>query len=506
MSTRKSPILSASGEPFEVSSSPSASGRRYETAPLWLSHRHWEAGETNRLNEAHWSYATQSDRSINDWLSEQLATIRARSTYEARQNPDIAGMFQTFSDDVVGADGPTLEIQSDNPAYNEAAEQAWRDWFKAPTFRPNISGAMLLRLWVDDLVRCGEFLAQITTDEQAAGLVKMRLRPKHPRDLQNPTDSAGNPKFLMGVEFETTQLDRPLRYWLAKTSADGYMSEVEPWPAELVIHEFMLREERQVRGYPWITPSLQPAADTRDYDDQVQDAARLMADQACLLFNRDPAEPAMTPESTTFERRTIKMAPPGWEPYALNAAQPPVQYGDYRAERLRQIARPLSMPLMIMRLDASRHNYSSARFDGQGWQRFVQFIQTFLSGSEKSVGTLGRLVDVVLAEARFSIPALRNRPAEVSYLWTWPVRPHVDSLKEAAASEKRLATRQSTLTEELAERGKSIDTHIKTLLAEKQKFEQAGLPLPAYMRDGTPDSDEVDPNEEEKMPAEANSG
>jgi capsid protein len=469
-------------------------GNQYESMPMWAA-RHWEAAETNRLNSAHWTYVAGSDRPINDWLSDQLSEVRARSIYESRQNGTITGMLGTLADDVVGPDGPTLEVQSDNEAYNNAAEGVWNDWFAAPTFRPNVSGTSLLRLWVENLPRCGEFLAQIDTDRRASGPVKMRLRPKHARDLVNPMDRAGDPRMVMGVEFETTELDRVARYWFEKSSADGYSSTTEPWPPDLVIHEFMLKEERQARGYPWLTPSLQPAADLRDYDDQVQDASRTTAGLHGMLYNDCPDEAWPTPELLTIERRVIPMAPPGWKPYTFTGGQPLVQYPDYRAERQREIGRPMSMPLMIMRLDASRHNYSSARFDGQGWARFVQWVQYFISGTNKSYGTLSRLVNLVLAEARFSYQALRKPPAKVSYQWTWPVRPHVDPLKEAAASEKRLATRQSSLTAELAESGTSVDRHIATLVSEKKKFEKAGLPLPAYMGGSETVTTDVDPEE-----------
>jgi capsid protein len=445
--------------------------------------RHWEAGETTRLNEAHWLYAESSDRPLNDWISEQGSTVRARCTYEARQNGSITGVVNTLADDVVGPDGPTLEVQSSNEAYNSAAEKAWREWFRAPTFRPGVSGAQLLRLWVKNLPRCGEFVAQIATDSMADGPVKMRLRPKHPRELASPIDRTGDARVVMGVEFNNAELDRPVRYWLSRRTDDGINTLVEPWPADLVIHEFLLEEEGQARGYAWLTPSIQPAADLRDYDDQVQDAARQMADQSGLLYTENPDEPWMTPEASTVERRTIKMAPPGWKPFVYPATMPPVQYPDYRAERQREIGRPMSMPLMIMRLDASKHNYSSARFDGQGWARFVQWIQNFFSGTQRSYGTLNRLVDIILAEARFDDSALRTIPKDVQYQWTWTPRPHVDPQKEASASEKRLATGQSSLTRELAESGISIDSHIATMVAERKKWAAAGLPPLPWMSD-----------------------
>ncbi|MEO1960598.1 MAG: flagellar basal body protein [Paracoccus sp. (in: a-proteobacteria)] len=52
---------------------------------------------------------------------------------------------------------------------------------------------------------------------------------------------------------------------------------------------------------------------------QVQ-KSRQMADQAVLLYTENPDEPWMSPESSTVERRTIKMSPPGWKPRRSRAA------------------------------------------------------------------------------------------------------------------------------------------------------------------------------------------
>lgn len=488
---QKSRIVDAQGDPFVRAAGPDG-GPRYETLPNWMANRHWEAAETSRLNEAHWTY--DSEAPINDWLVDHLWKIRARAIYESRQNGFLAGIANTLADDVVGPDGPQLEVQSGNKAYNEAKESVWREWFKSPTTRANVSGAATLRLWVRNFARCGEFLSRIITDPAASGPVKMRLWLTPARDLATPAGHVAGGKTVLGVELD--RYDRPVRYWIAETAADGISTTYAPWPPDLVIHEFVLEEEQQARGYPWLTTALQPSADLRDYDDQVQDAARQMADQASLLYCENPDEPWLSPESTTIERRTIKTAPPGWKPFQLQASQPPVQYPQYKQERQAEIARAINMPLMIARLDSARHNYSSARFDGQGYARFVAFIQLFLSGSPKSVGTLDRLVDEVEREARFSVPALRDPPPDARNHWTWPARPHVDPGKEATASKIRLETGQSTLSDELAERGRTVDVHLATLKRDREAFEAAGQPMPAWMR-GETDDTEVDLDEDD---------
>jgi lambda family phage portal protein len=461
-----------------------ASPPKWKSAPAWMgggeSARRFESAGTDRLNSSHWTYA--ADESVNAWLGLQLATIRGRAAYEARQNGVVLGMINTHADDIVGNDGPTLQVLSESDAYNQALEELWVDWFSAPTPRPNMSGAALLKLWIRSLWRNGEFLGQLVSDPDADGPVMLRIQPLHPRLLGTPIGSTGDPALFMGIRIN--RLGRPVQYHIAESSVDGavYGVEYAPVPADLVIHEFVAEEEGQLRGIPWLNTALQPAADLRDYDDQVQDAARQIADQSGILYTEHPdAQPWLQPETVDIQRRTIKTAPPGWKPFIYPSTQPPVQYPDYRAERQRELGRPVGMPLMMIRLDCARYNYSSARLETQNYYRAVSGLQSWLSGTQRSTGMLSRLVDSVAAEARFTIPALRNRPRLVRYQWTWPSRPHVDPSKEATAEETALGTRTLTLTDALAARGRDLETHVAMLQREQQVFADAGLVQPAWM-------------------------
>ena len=135
----------------------------------------------------------------------------------------------------------------------------------------------------------------------------------------------------------------------------------------------------------------------------------------------------------------------------------------------------------MIRLDSSKHNYSSARLDTQTYGRAVLGIQYWISGTENSCGTLNRLVDEVAAEARFKIPALRRKPKTVTYKWTWPARPHVDPSKESLAEGTSLENGTLTLTDALAARGRNIETHVQTLRRERELYDEAELPHPAWM-------------------------
>ena len=458
--------------------------RQWETHPSWGG-RSFESAETNRLNQAHWQRA--DDQGVNVWLATQLSIVRSRCHYEARQNSTILGCINTYAEDVVGPNGPTLQVISDDDAYNDALERGWRKWFRAPTHRPNVSGAAWLKLRIRSLFKSGEFLDQLITDPNAEGPVTLRVRPTHPRRLITPADMAGNPNVFMGIEFD--RIGRPTRYYVHNPIADvrgglDRVNDYETIPPDLIIHEFILEEEDQARGIPWHNTALVPSSDLRDYDDQVQDAARQMADQCGYFYTDDAGNGAWPlPEIDTVERRTYKMAPPGWKPFVHPATQPPVQYPDYRAERQQEVGRANGMPLLITRLDSSKHNYSSARLDTQGYGRTVEGTQEWISGSEQNCGLLNRLVDEVAKELRFSEPALRNRPEVVTYKWGWPGRPHVDPAKEAAGEDKRLRNRSTSLSEILAAGpgGKSVEVLIETLVRERDLFKKAGLPVPEWL-------------------------
>lgn len=454
----------------------------YDALPNWFgqANRYWESAETTRLNQAHWTHA--DDESINVWLSEHLETLRTRSTYESKNNGIIAGMQRTHADDIWGQDGPMLQVISDDEAYNSALEQIWEDWWAAPTTRPNISGAALGKTWVYNLWRCGEFLSRIITMDDAKGPIKMRLWPAHPRRLSTPADVLYHDTVIMGVQVD--QYSRPQRWYIEDQSGMGMGAQPmrhTPYGPDDIVHEFLMVEEDQVRGVPLLATGIQTAADMRDYDDQVQDAARLMADMHGMLYTDREDVPVWTaPSSTTFERRTYKTCPPGWKPSFPPATQPPVQYPDFRRERHIDLGRSVCMPTLLVRLDASKHSWASARLDMTSYSRSVACFQAWLSGTEKSTGTLNRLVDIVAAEGRFTVRDLRRRPERVKYSWGWPELPDVEPAKTQNAYATGLESEALTLLDILKQRKKSLRTHVEEQVRIKKAYQSAGLDLPDW--------------------------
>ncbi len=440
--------------------------------------RRWESAETNRLNRAHWQNAGLGDMStINADLYEQLPMLRARCTYEAYNNPLVEGAIETHMTDVAGPDGPTMQVQSSSEAYNKAREQVWQEWFAMPDFNGVLSGVDLIRLWVRMLWTCGEFLDQIVTDYSASGPVKMRILDLHPTRLESPLGMTTDPDVMLGVR--RSREGRPKQYYISEPQPFGaYLVNAShnPISPDFILHRFKIFEAGQVRGFPWLSSSLQSVGDLRDYDSQVMDAARAAADKETLLYSDHPDAPFFSAnETTTIQRRQTTTLPPGWKPWQGAASQPAAVYIDFRKERQREIGRPANMPLMKIRLGSEDHNFSSARFDGKVYERSLMVLQSWLVR-----GGLGRLEAEVAREAELS-GAIPPRPkGQVIAGFTWAKPPHVDPEKEMAAYQVAMEIGAMDYSDVAA----AIGTDVQTLIAKRQRtmamLETAHLPPMPY--------------------------
>ncbi len=467
--------------------------KRWRKMKRWLSKR-WEAAETNRLNSAHWR---DTGKTINTTLSEQLSKLRDRSRKEAEDNPIVEGVINTHVLDTVGWNGPTLQIQDVAKGFGDRAEEIWREWWSSPDINEQLSGTDILNLNIRLMWVAGEFFNQITKNGEG----RLRLSNIHPRRIETPIIRVGNDQVFMGIRL--TKTGRPLTFYVQNESiVSGSIVQAAQFahiPAKSMIHGFQRREPDQIRGVPWLAPSLQSAADMRDYDAQVLDAARAAADFAAVLTSKHPdIDPVTVDASVEIERRMLTTAPPGWEVTALTPQQPSTQYVEYRGERLREIGRPVNMPLMMVMLDSSNHNFSSARFDGQIYQRGLRALQGWL---ERIM--LNRLVRLVIADAqlREDLPAVDT--SGLKFVWTWPVPPHVDPKKEADAERIRLENGTLTYADACAANGKDWESVIEQRQREAESLAAAGLPplpVPKTADSDTPgaDKDDKDDGDDDK--------
>lgn len=451
------------------------------------------AAETNRLNATHWENAR--DESINTCLAQWLSTVRARAHHEALHNADVEGTIATYVNDVLGPKGPMLQVLSKNEKYNDALEETWYQWWAMPDINEILAGVDLLGLDIEDLWKSGEYLNQIVSDQTTSHPIKIRLNIITPRRLATPLQFMGDDQLTLGIR--RTRSGKPLAYYIEEApigESSGALSlEYKEIPAANIIHQFRVREAGQARGVPWLTSSLQIVADLRDYDVQVLDAARIAADQSLYLrTNHADAKFELMDETTDIEGRTISTLPPHYDLASFTPQQPSTVYVEFVAEKLRKLGRPVGMPLMMVQLDSRKHNYSSARFDSQVYQRGINKTRAWIERY-----TLNRLAMLLATEAELA-GIIPERPDFVRCTWIWPMFANVDPKKEEEAVTERLKNATGTYRDECAAKNQHWEDIFEQQAKEAEKRRELGLPDLASLTSSKVVNKNEDENDEDE--------
>jgi len=441
--------------------------------------RRWGGAKRTRLNRESWRSFSQNN-TINQDLIDFRDIIVARSKWEAANNGFIRGMIETWVTDVVGEGGPTLQVQSESGDFNNWLENEWGQWWSRPDLNGQLTGADFLDLDERSGWDQGESINQIVPDEAGDRLWPMALVAIDSNRLSTTVSRAGGGvgvgnSVVLGVE--RTPLGKNVRYWVMDTLDGVTLSQIpRPIPAEQIIHLFETFEADQARGVPRLAPVLDVLSSLRSFNSETMTAARTAARHTALLettsTDAEFVDMDATADINEGEWATI---PPGWKVSQLQAAHPNTTYQMFVDERLREIGCVAGMPLMRVKLDASGHNYSSARFDDQLYQRRVVKRRGFLSRNK-----LGRLITWMLRDRLRAGAPVKAPKGGVQFLWAWQPFPHVDPLKEAQAAMVRLAAGTSTLSDEIAVGGRDLESHIAAMARVYAAFDAAGVPVPEW--------------------------
>lgn len=433
----------------------------------------FESAETSRLNEAHWSVAR--DTPINDDLADRLPTMRTRANHEAWNNTSIEGLILQHSIAVAGDDGPLLDLQAVDEAgdaWCEQAERIWEEWCSYSDAADELTlGSRIKNHWNRSCWTNGEWFDQLYYDQEVDTPLQLRLHAIEPQRIYTPNGSIMDPSIVLGVKRNTRR--KPLEYWVGDDwYGYGYNGSGTWIQSRNMLHGFDKMEVGQARGVPWAQSGLPTAADLRDYDDQVMDAARSAADMAIFAQAKHPdAEYVETNRAATFRRRRINHIAPGWELATLNPTQPQAQYKEHRHERMGDLGRGRGVPSMVLRLDARDHNYSSARFDRGLLHESACHVRSVLYNPR-----LRRLVRIVISEAILA-GILPFPPVTYSISFVWPAMPQVDEDKAAKAENRYMGNGTLSYSEAcISNHGRRVSDVIRRRQRDDALLAAAGLP------------------------------
>jgi len=257
-----------------------------------------------------------------------------------------------------------------------------------------------------------------------------------------------------------------------------YNLEFQRVPAAAMVHWFRPARAGQHRGVPEVSPALRLFGQLRRYTEAVIAAAETAADFAAFIHSNSPA--AEVDEVDSFaeleiRKRSLVTLPEGWDISQLKAEQPTSTYKDFKREILGEISRCLQIPYNVAALDSSSYNYASGRMDHQ-----VYAMTQRVYRDELERVALDRLLSAWVNEASLSGVVPQEMPpfSEWNWAWVWDGKDHVDPLKEAKASETRLATLTTSLASEYSRQGKQWDVELRQIAAERQLMAELGLEMP----------------------------
>ena len=424
----------------------------------------------------HWANADAL--SANASLTPEIRrTIRNRARYERHNSAYVSGMVTTKANDLIGT-GPRWLPDTGDPVADRLLARRWFDW----SWSCRLAGK--LRVATESRVVDGEAFARLFTNpalDPAAPQLDLRLieADQIAKPAWEYSDSvAPDGSIADGVEFDAA--GNVVAYHLLR-SHPGANYLTDSWnadrvEAESMIHWFRPTRPGQHRGLSELACCLRLCGNLRRYTEAVIRAAEIAADLAAFVHSNSPA--ATVDEVDPFsaieiEKGTLTTLPEGWDVSQLKAEQPTNTHQQFTRTVLGEITRGVNLPYHLGAFDASSYNYSSARLDNQ-----LHTANVRVERDELERVWLDPMLRAWLDEAALLpgfIPAGLRPVAEWNWSWVWDGKEHIDPVKEASATEIRLATNTTTLADEWARVGKQWDVQLRQIAAEKALAAELGL-------------------------------
>lgn len=432
--------------------------------------RYYDAAQSDRFGARHWSMANGLDAIST--ISPDLATVRNRCRLERRNNSQLAGIIETYANDIIG-NGPTVQIGS-----YQRVEDRIRHWARRCDFSGQLSLAAFLRLCI----------YQLASDSGEVFIVKRYAADGRPTPQLIEADRVatpwgrtnglgGNNTVIDGIEYNGQ--GQVLGYYVSRehpgagwTFGKGY-GEFDFVPVNEMIHYFRMERPGQHRGMPWITSALNTFGELRDYNQSVLKAARRAANISVLLKTDTMGDSAplaaQTWTETEIPEDTMLTLPETWDAKQLDPKQPAVTFAEFHKAKLNEAARCLTMPFNIAACNSSGYNYSSGQLDHLSYFRVIEIIRRDIEDMILEP-IIAEVIRWIVLTSGTSINAVN---ADRSYFWK--NREHADPVKMANARKLRLESGTSSLADELATEGKDYQRVLEQLAVEKAMKKKLGL-------------------------------
>lgn len=442
----------------------------------------YDADQTTPENRRHWAPARDVPiSSLNNRATRQRLRVRAR--YETDNNTYCRGMVSTVGTDVIGSSMPQLQVLTKDNGFNSYVEEEWKRW--AESFEVNLPSKLHL---LDECRRVeGEGFFLTFTDEEAGAKLghSLNFNVISPRRVINPEFAGVGINPSTGRYYDDdgllvdTKTGRPKSVRISAESEDLIsltQSKVDPVSARYCYQWFGPTRPSQYRGVCEIQAALPMFAYIRRYELATVSTAEIIA--AMTAFMKTQSAPLEGPAKVAdFSEREIVRGmlmslPDGWEPYTLDAKQPPATFEMFLNMMLRGIGRVLNMPFGVIAGDHSKYNFASGRLDYRLYDDRLTKDRTQLN-----IRVLNPAHGEWLAEFARTDPRVARAIERGEYYHTWKYqrRPSISPKEDAETENVRLRNGTTTYAEVYADRAGDWEESFEQRAKETEKIKSLGL-------------------------------
>jgi len=464
---------------------------RYKFAASELQ-RFYDGASKSRRTEGWKSRAT----SANAEIALTLPILRDRCRELVRNNPYAARGVQAIANNVIGP-GILTQFKHNTQRTQKQLNDMWHAWAKTKACdydgRNTLAG--LQRIATRSMTEGGECFIRLRRVPRQSSIGpdgnEIEVPPIQLQLLESDFLAAnrfsssfltsGN-RIIQGIEF--TPDGKRDAYHLFKEHPGSFniipisTSLAVRIPADEVAHIYRQDRAGQIRGVPWLTPSMLRIRDFDDYEDAQLIKQKVAACFSAFIHDLEGADNPL-PEKTKIELGEklepgiMEILPPG---KTISFSNPPSVEGfmDYTTVTLHGISTGLGVPYAVLTGDLTRANFSSSRM---GFVEFGRNIDTWRSDIILP-DMLWPVTNWFMAGARL----LGVRTEGTTRKFTPPKREMVDPTKEVPATIKSIRAGLTTLSEEIRKGGSDPDTHFEELQKDYQAIDKAGLILDSDAR------------------------
>lgn len=283
-----------------------------------------------------------------------------------RNNPIVAAAVQRFADNVVGNEIMPQAHTSDE-AWNDQAENWWREWCKAADSRQRITLPEMTRLVVETRLVTGDMGFVLTDGGQLQAIEGERI--------MTPASFSTDPNVRDGIRVDAKQ-NIPVSYYVFSRDDKGTLDAASKNYTEIRREDFVyvgnVFRFDQVRALPDLTPAVDTLRQLDKLTFSTLEKAELDAMHAWFVatpgggMNMGPRKgfggnSVGSALYEKFEPGQNYYGAPGEEPKSLASNTPNSQYDSFVRSTLRMIGSALGIPYEFLMLDFSTGSFASQR-------------------------------------------------------------------------------------------------------------------------------------------------